>query len=863
MLEKLAQFGKEFMIWGLKLSDDGRPCSMASRIHKVAPDFNARSDAAGIRRKNRRFVRRATKLAESCLLERNEFHKFAPKHMEYTRSTKNWGFLSKLLDWFGYPDRALIGNRGFLAVGFPYDGQIPDTGIFDCIPDGDIRERMLQVHDSLKDRERRKLVFCKKDLRSKAPSWMPDEDLRRLWTEFSSLRKKRPGTFREISEDDLTEDPMYTHGVHQKGKLRPCQDFSRRNKSSWFLEKAFLPCFSKIIGLTRSLMSLNWQAAFPMFQTKSSLMADISNERLRKEIPAHESLMDDFIKRNYNAHAKGTSAHECLLEEERLADSLETPKDRICPFWGEKWKRIGSTRSPFSPTKIKEDFSGYYYQLQPDKVTNNRIAYWCPFGVDEDIESLNQTRRDATRLAGGRWRYFESSVLLFGSLHSVFSALRLSCAIAWVLDRVAKIIVDLYIDDTVGQSRAGAWKSDQSTVRIFYDLIGLTRAVGPGKSEESGLDGSMTILGIRARRVPTSKSDPDRADWHYWMAKERIDDAVKMINLFLASVDDKKAIRKDLEKLIGVGLFIAQIDPSKSGRNTLSELSFYADEAHFPTLIKLRKTRSHLRTLLCQLRALISTVKPLIIRESDLSKVIRHLYSDASLEAESGEDVRFCDKTKILFSDLGGCDRTSASAWHIRVPISSLPAELADRGRDIMFWEAVAAWLNNLIYIKGLFHVLPVGSDIETSGDLVVSHVDNMATTHGLVKGYCKVPATTAICQAAQRSGRNCWQHWAWITGSRNPADYPSRPDKTHLLIRLGIPFTHELDHSTIPWNDILEILGETNSAEVRDLFKIPTGSKRIRDKSAGCRRSRKKARIDDSFAFFPSLKPSLPIQKN
>ena len=800
---------KEFLVWGFGLDENGKRDDVETFLHRDAPSFNKKSSVEQIKRKNMKFKKTIKKLRKKAENEKDEFHRGAPSHMGPTVKNKFFQIVTELLTKHDYPDVALEEQ---LRRGFTYDGPIAGTGVYRKISGEEMEERMTRAEKEMGKREKAKGQFTKKSLRKNPPKWMSQAQHKRMWVEFKETREKM-GCFEEIEESELKETPVYSFGVEQKNKLRPCMDFSLRNLCSFSGEKLSMPSFSKVGAMTRTLMTFGASLLFPLFQVRSNLKRDVDNEKLKRNVVEMRTDIDQFVEESFNAMADGEKVKE---KEKKETGKQKSELDR---------------EHPFCPHISKLDFSKYYYQLQPNSCNNNIICYWCPRELDQESKGVGKGGGEQTEAeyfkstnekgesVEGRYRYFRSSCLLFGSLHSVYGALRLSCALSFILDREGLITTDIYVDDSIVQSRPQCEDDDSDAVKFFYQSIGLTLSVGPGKEEHSN-QGDIEILGVGARRKGKDEEEVNglgdkgqEGEWEFFMSEERTKYAVDIIEEGIRQLRSKKLRFEHLEGALGYLNFFFSIDPNRSGKNNIqAAYSYIKNENHFAHVMKSPEERACLIKVLNQLKVLVQSQDGLILDRGNLERPVRHIYSDAALEEVDGE---------LRFADMGGmCPRTK-TAWRCRVEFAKhVPKKHIPRCKDIHLWELMAVLINVRAYVHGDFGVIEESQGAREKNEIVVSHIDNLGGSFSLVKGVSKHQLSTSVCQFIHRCTRRVFSYYVWIFGGRNPADAPSRMVKgektvdkkiVNFIRRLGVHFTHEINPSeAIPWVEFDEIEKET-----------------------------------------------------
>ena len=667
-------------------------------------------------------------------------------HVRKTQGHLNVGFLQALAEDINHPDTGLFDN---MVNGSPTFGPIQKSNVWEVDP----------CHESKnekKEAERRK----KFRLREKGPEWMTDENNARVWKESEKLRTD--GTLREIKPEEVTMEPTYGFGVEQGDfevredgsryyvKLRPCFDYRGVNKWSPSYEKLKLTTNKQIIQWVANAVVDGDSKPPPIIPSKKDVVFDTNKELKRvvkqesviqEEIASFMRIYNDYNPSLYNdgqqkkgSPRKRTFEEAFNFQEEKFFENNR--KQRRRKFFTE-----GKGKG-FVPGFSKLDFKSYYYQFAPKETKDNIIAMWDPAPSDD--------------IKNGRWRYFESSVMHFGNLHSVFVACRFSLLLENIIRKFLDIIASIYIDDSIIMERMELLQLAQEIVEELYEKLGWK--MSSQKLESHTLGDEIKILGIVYKRLVNG--------FRFFPPRTKVISTVEKIDEYCEKVMKGVFDFDELERLSGTLIFLLQMQFLRVVGCEMKTLGSWKPIENFNEKIGKESELLILVEALQKIKMSLLDDVPAEITTENMNTERIHIYTDAS----TGDDKK--EKPMI-----GGVARID--------------------GRDYVFSYVVKDWLMDKIRAEagvtkvhiGILEALAVWAALIIFDELIgdkwlVLHVDNVGDVYGFTSGGSKCPGSQGIIDTVvewQRS-RKKRIFFVYIRSAKNIADATTRVGRMNIL---------------------------------------------------------------------------------
>lgn len=665
------------------------------------------------------------------------------KHVKKVQSHLNVGFLRALSEEIDHPDKGLYDN---MIYGSPTIGPIQDSNVWKVDPNHEEKNR-------LKNSKKRKHFV----LRKRGPDWMSEENRIRLWKESAKLRDS--GEVVEIQPSEVKMEPTYGFGVEQGEydlgddgskyyhKLRNCFDYRGVNLWSPSREK---------LTLTTNKQIIQWVAAAavngdikppPVLPSKRDVNTDIMRE-LEREAPEVSS--DDELKEDISNLVNSMFKRKKLKrpyghtsEDRRRRKRRKIVEPRLVQGRG-----LG-----FIPGFCKLDFKAYYYQFAAMNMHENIIAIWDP--ESEDVK--NCEREDVkTVKPSGKWRYFESSVMHFGNLHSVYVACRFSLLLENIIRKLLEIIASIYIDDSIIMERFELLKLAQEIVEELYEKLGWKMSTG--KLESHLLEKEIKILGIVYERSELKMLfyPPEQK---VLLTSEDIDKYCENVVKGIFSFDE-------LEKLTGSLIFLLQVQFLKVAGCEMKTLGAWKPEENFNRKIRKDSEIQILLEALQKIKKDLKSNKPAEVSLENMNMRQIHLYTDAS----TGDGK----KEKPMIGAVVRVDDTD-HIFSYTVPdwlLNKIRASAGVSKVHIGILEALAVWAALIIF-----------EDLLENKWLVI-HVDNVGDVYAFTSGGTKCPGTQGLVDAViewqKKRGRRAY--FVYIRSAKNIADATTRTDRIGIL---------------------------------------------------------------------------------
>ena len=617
-------------------------------------------------------------------------------------------FLVKLARCAGHPDKYLEED---LMFGLRNVGLVTPTGVWkNVLTDDEVNTKIENMgsYDEVQVR-----------LRTTPPSFMEKEDLERLWNEAQKMLSN--GLFKEIETTDLQVQPTYAFGVNQGAmvlkkilgadgeisekmmheKLRCCLDFRPLNEFSFAREKMRIPGTKELV---EGIATCMYQACEPyplvVLPGRKDVTAGIAKER---------SLLDT------------------------CADPFQSPEDlsKFVTDMAEEFKNVNSQISAavsdpdksaaYVPIISKKDFSGYYYQFAVRWLKYNQIGLWNPYAA--------------------RWVYFSAVVCLFGNLHSAYRCISFSevfmCVLQWLL-----VPVNIYIDDSLICSKPSLAASDDCTTSLLFCLINM--GMSQHKDESHLVQKYLVALGLGYRRyIPVICVAPPQ---------EKIDKALSIIQKIQDSIYERKIVRKEIEKLGGLLIFLLSCSRYRPGGQFVSYILFSASDGGWFAMLKDSVAQGMLDYSLNMVAVVLRNLSPLQLDSKTFSKLSVLSFTDASLSVHG---VSYIGGVILL-----ECVGLPNQYWSMRVD-DRFPGNLPVTKLSIAIFEALAYYVHVLTF-KNLM-----------SRYLNFIKVDNTADVYALVN--CK--SSCPVCHVLLARSQLLFQEFeisentSFIASRRNLAD--------------------------------------------------------------------------------------------
>ena len=717
------------------------------------------------------------------------------KHVRKVQSHLNVGFLRALSEEINHPDKGLYDN---MIYGSPTIGPIQDSNVWKVDPNHEEKNR-------LKNSKKRKHFV----LRKRGPDWMSEENKIRLWKESAKLRDS--GEMVEIQPCEVKMEPTYGFGVEQGEydlgddgskyfhKLRNCFDYRGVNLWSPSREK---------LTLTTNKQIIQWVAAAavngdikppPVLPSKRDVNTDIMRELEREapEVSSDDELKEDIsnLVNSMFKQKKLKRPHGHTSENRKRRKRRKIVEPRLVQGRG-----LG-----FIPGFCKLDFKAYYYQFAATNVHENIIALWDP--ESEDVK--NSEREDVKTVKPvGKWRYFESSLMHFGNLHSVYVACRFSLLLENIIRKLLKIVASIYIDDSIIMERMELLDLVQEIVEELYEKIGWKMSTG--KTESHTLEEMIRILGLEYLRSDTEMT--------IFPPEQKVQDAhVELLKL----ADEVQAgipNFEQLEKLTGKLIFLLQAKFMRTTGCEMRTLGAWKPIEQYKEKFDKSMERAILVEALRKLAHEVIEAEPAVISLKNMNEEKIHIYTDAATGADIGGD-----------SYIGGVIRTNS--------------------KDIVFSYLIPDWMKKKICSKsgvkslsiGVYEALAVWAALILFEDTlkdkwIICHVDNSGDVFALTSGGSKCPATQGIVNAVSSLQKTLGRrfYFTYVRSAKNVADATTRSERTEILkSTLGhVDWRYVNQMSNDAWKGLWENLEYAKTCRQDSLMKLQARREEIRAKN-------------------------------
>lgn len=388
--------------------------------------------------------------------------------------------------------------------------------------------------------------------RVKPPSFNNPYVLFRTWTKFHERMLKIQA--KELRQEEF-KSSVYMFGsewgkverrVMYNGqeydhytKVRQIADFRIFNRFTEMGEALHLYSHQAIIALINSLVAGKLQQ-YPR-QGKKDVVLDLDNQ-FRKENNEESfsdpSDLDDFIRK--------TSKLAPVMDQKR--------------HFGDEPEQI-DIQGSVQPRLGKLDFSGWCYQWAVRNASSNRLSCFSP--------------------NDRRYRHFASPNSEFGSLWSIFHAVRVGEALAFIMNRLFHIVLVIYIDDTVIISDENMLEIHMLVVESLYVFLGFN--MSSDKKESHIISKTLQVLGL-------SYTICDY-DIRIHAEMDRITKAVSSLQELKSEITNAKASFKRIEKACGSLIWITHISDSPHIMGYIVKLWSLSNPAIFWTTVKKQKRR--------------------------------------------------------------------------------------------------------------------------------------------------------------------------------------------------------------------------------------------------------------------------------
>jgi len=675
-----------------------------------------------------------------------ELTKDQPEHVRRVQGHLDIGFLQGLAEAIGHKDTGLFEN---MVKGSPTVGPIQDSNIW-------LTDPFHQKKNDIKEAERKKNF----KLRKSGPEWMSAENKKRLWEESAALRES--DLVREVKGEDVKMEPTYGFGVEQGDfivredesryyvKLRNCFDYRGVNKWSPSKEKLKLTTNKQIIQWVAEAAVHGDSKPPPILPGKKDVTADIEEE-LGKVLATEAEIVEDI--QNWLQEQAGLSADNGDKKISELKTRLNKSKKKNVKrrlerkFYQTKREtrrtklESGKGRG-FIPGFCKLDFKSYYYQFAAMNMNENIIAIWDPTEYDESSK--------------GRWRYFESSVMHFGNLHSVYVACRFSLLLEEIIRKFLEIIASIYIDDSIVMERFELLKLAQEIVEELYEKIGWKMSTG--KLETQVTDAAIRILGIVYERFSWG--------FKFYPPEIKVQETVAKMDRYMEEIKHGTNTFEELEKLTGSLIFLLQVKFIRISGCEMKTLGAWKPEENFVRKSLIPAEVVILLEAFKKLRKDLLEGEPAEISIVNMNTERIHLYTDAAT-GENGLDNSFIGG--ILRGEY--CDH--AFSYHVPLWLCNiLKKKSAMSSLNIGVLEALAVWAALLVF------------DDLIGDKWVVLHVDNTGVIYSFTSGGAMCSATQGIVNAVSmiQCNKKRRAYFCYIRSAKNIADATTRKEKVSIL---------------------------------------------------------------------------------
>jgi len=560
---------------------------------------------------------------------------------------KNFGFCEAMAAQAGHADKDLFLEA---AQGFAMTGTISETKVWPKLPP---EHRLCNPHNKGKD-------FTKVPIKLRGqwdePSWMGTADIKRIWDEFSENCEKMRYT--EVMAENLGAMPAYAFGVNQGNydyltetgeildigssadlssffrsltkyfeKCRMCIDFRHLNSHMVCLEKLTLLGNQVIVRIVELFLSRSLELPYSHLQYKSETVKEFEINRSLASIITDEAV-NGILAQNFEATLPASDNWSKLVS-----------------FW-------------------KIDLKSFYNQFcTKDKAQNS-------FGIF-----------DPTR----GWRYYESVVMLFGSLSSVYNCCRMSEAVQHIFNIILKICCIVYIDDIcaiipadkrIDKEHLRTAELSQYLARLFLLLAGFD--ISEKKVElQTEVQRCITILGVGY----TISADGDSL--LISPRTQKFDKTVADIRDILDKFKMGQFVLSEVQKFVGVVQWFSYFRTSRRGYCFCKALHRFTVEEKFEERIKSQQAQHVMVFLATMALMFVLASKPVVLNKAAMQRKLVHVFTDAAKTASRAV--------------LGGVffDDDQAIAFTLNVMRSEIPKAL----RRNFTWDSMGLWeslANNL-----------------------------------------------------------------------------------------------------------------------------------------------------------------------
>ena len=446
------------------------------------------------------------KLAEESVQKNDERILCMKPDIHMINSKVNIELLEKLIEFTGFSDSKLV---EYLEHGIPNSGVIDESGNLDrlVIENNDTE---LQMLNKKKQKEVKQILSGKSfSLRKKPPSFMSETNLHRIWNEWAH-EMENSDKHTEIEEKQITIEPVYGFGVEQ-GSFRT--ELINGKKTN-VLDK-LRPCFDWR-PLKESVLQVEKLRLLGKRETEEILTALMSKYRTRTpQIQIKNDLKQDVIReKQWRDEQKRTFTE---LEED---DNIELLS--------------------FTPHLTGTAFEKYYNQFAVKDKTCNTLALWDPHK--------------------NKYRYFESRVLTFGSLWSINFAIRFSECLQFLMVKLTKAVLTIYIDDTTLFSQQELVALELYFILFILSLIGVKvahkKTVSTYPSDIENI--FIKLKGCISRSITSLGIVYTRFDNHFSIIPthckiEKLLDSLRLLKLEIA---DQCILFKHLQHVAGLAQYV-------------------------------------------------------------------------------------------------------------------------------------------------------------------------------------------------------------------------------------------------------------------------------------------------------------------
>jgi len=636
-------------------------------------------------------------------------------HVKDALKSKNIEFLREIATIIKYEDMDIFDQ---IWNGFDVDGPIPVSNIWPSIP---LDHKLAQNGNEVNPRKRRKID---NDFISTPPNWGTPYVWEKLWDDMKVKIEK--GHFIEVPPEKIPDDIMPAKGfpVSQKGfhivtddqgneerrpnRVRPCFDYRSMNKGCQVKEALVMGSVTNIIKTCEALISEPGLFTKGL-QTRKDLYIDIINERARSGIISADqakSEIDTILKLKID----------------------ETQDTSPSILKGSPLKDIGI---------IALDWSGFYLQWAARYMERNLV-----FVYDTDHK---------------KWRFFSTSRMQFGSLHSIYECCRISMLYETIIQRFLKIPCQIYIDDStiiIDQERihlAGL------AVKLLFDLSGIDQSIE--KEDILKQDNPITILGKRFTILKDHMATNDKS--FSLAVTPTFDTIVKTriaITDALSALDDDSITSKHIEIAAGKLIWLTFMRDHKRNTYLFRAIYSWTREDFMKKHKKSKEGRRNLKYIL----------NSILMRISD--DIFQYSTSISSRRLQDRDSVIITDASEPENPAIGGLiwdSESSNNEWSWFSQRIEKKKDMLGAKNHIAIYEAIA-----ILEALKILH-----KSKNTDGRRLTIHCDNIGVAFNLISGSSKCPITSSIIA-------ECWNImkkkliFPWITYVRsehNPSDWLTR----------------------------------------------------------------------------------------